>query len=160
MVNTYDPPSIDETRALLTIRVIWAALILGQVVFAAVIAVINSGDQPVGDDAELGQVLFYASAGLLALAVPTAYFIRGQIYKANWRGNAITPAGYISGNLLFLAMLEGASLLSLVAVLLGGAFWPNALPAALAVVVQLVNFPDGKPMRPALSEYERKPDGY
>jgi hypothetical protein len=132
----------------LILRIIWAAMLAGEGIFLAVIVGLLSAGQFVPSDS-LHPLMAYVALGLLAVAVPAGYFFRMQIYKANWREHAVAPLGYMRGNIILLAMLEGAAMFSLLAVLLTGRYVPEAIGAFLAMAVQGVNFPTGKPMRPA-----------
>ncbi|HEX7009144.1 MAG TPA: hypothetical protein VF184_04125 [Phycisphaeraceae bacterium] len=139
---------LTPQQALLILRIIWAAMLAGEGIFLAVIIGLLSASQFVPNDS-LHPLLAYIALGLLAVAVPAGYFARMQTYKANWREHAVAPLGYMRGNIMLLAMLEGAAMFSLVAVLLTGRYVPEAIGAFVAMAVQVVNFPTGKPMRPA-----------
>ena len=136
-----------QRQALMTLRIIWAAMVFGQVVIAAVLMVLMLGmDQPLMASPHW---LFVAiPAGMLAVAAPAGYFIRGQVYKANWQGQVVTPSGYSTGNIVLLAILESVAIIALVLMFVGGwPPWPGVI-ALLALVIQAVNFPTGAPMRP------------
>lgn len=140
-------PDYDETRGdLAALRLIWGALLFGEVVLAGVaIAVMLDADPA---DAGLASLLRYAAVAALVVVTPLSLFIRNQVYKANWRENVITPQGYIKANLVMLSMLEGVATAALVMVFVVGVDWLLLSVAAAAAAVQAVNFPTGKPMRP------------
>lgn len=133
--------------ALLTLRILWGALIAGQIGFAVVLVVLWSTGTAALDDRLARRMLPFIVAGAGVL-VPLAIFVRMQVYKAHWREDLIDPQGYFLGNLAFLAMLEGGSMASLVNALLGGTFVPYALPALFLLAVQVLAFPTGGPMHP------------
>jgi len=151
-MTTDHSTSTHPARALSTTIMLWGGLLSGQVTFVIVILVLKSGNRsnPSSDLAELLHVISWIA---LAAAVPMGYFIRNQTYKANWQGDVVTPGGYVTGNLLLLAMLEGAGMIALVGTLLADTIWPNLLPAILAMVAQAINFPNGKAMRPTTNPY-------
>jgi F0F1-type ATP synthase membrane subunit c/vacuolar-type H+-ATPase subunit K len=84
---------------------------------------------------------------MLLAAAPMAHVLRSQIFKKHWQGNVVTPKGFLTGTILFLALFEGVSLFSLVVVLLSGTFWPYIVPSAVALAVQAANFPTGRVMQ-------------
>ena len=47
-------------------------------------------------------------------------YARNQLYKANWRGDVVTPRGYVRGNGVLFAAIAAAGLVALAAVLLPG----------------------------------------
>lgn len=98
---------------------------------------------------EICTVVLYwlAIAGWLAL-VPLAYFIRNQIYKAHWRGDAVSPAGYEQANVNLFLILEIPCILGYLAYELTAVTTDLVLPLAVTAVFLLLNFPSGKPMHP------------
>lgn len=95
-----------------------------------------------------GQTMTFATlCGLFA--VGGGLFARNQAYKAGWKGDVVSPDAYVKGNtLLFIALLAGAVGLFVISI---GTGYPAPTFAAAPVFVALLamNFPNGKPMRPA-----------
>ena len=142
-------PGPSPEQALMTLRIIWFAMLMGPLgLFIAAAIFRAQGSAPRGDSTVVS-VLTYAAIGLAFLGIPMGYLLRSQQYKANWRGDLITPQGYLTGNILLLAPCESPGLLAGVAFLLGAPAWQAAIPLALAFTAMLANFPNGKPMRPA-----------
>lgn len=84
--------------------------------------------------------------GLFLLAA--GMYGRNQVYKANWRGDAVAPLGYLRGNALLFGMIALAGLLAF-----GIGVWqglPTAIYQGAVVLVGLLifNFPNGRAMRP------------
>ena len=144
----------DRRNTLLIVRVIWIMLVLGQVGFGAVVVLTVMSASGSGQGHLKSQMLAIG-AGVLIGAVGLGYFARNQAYKKHWQGHAVTPAGYFQGNLILLALLEMASFLSLVFVMISGELFPVVLPALGSLVVQCVNFPSGAPMQEALPDMAR-----
>jgi hypothetical protein len=131
---------------LIVMRIIWSALIVGQVGFGAVVLYQVKIGQA-GDQSQLvGQMLAIAIAVLIA-AVGIGYFSRNQSYKKHWQGNAVTPPGFFQGNLILFAALEGASFITLIFVMTTGQVFPMILPAVASLGIQFANFPSGLPMQ-------------
>ncbi len=137
------PPDSPQA-ALFTVRLIWAAMLMGMLVLAVVLT--QSFSHPPTPAAATR--FAWTSAGLLLVTTPAGYFIRMQTYKRHWQGEIITPRGYRTGNIILFACLEAPAVASLAAGLLGRSFWPYALPAAIAQVLFALNFPTGRPLHP------------
>ena len=143
MTDAHDP---TEAQALRMSRVLWFGLVAAQLAFGAAVVILTVGEF-VPQNPRFYPLLLYVSAGALIVLVPSAHGARNALYKANWRGSAVTPRGYVVANVAMLALLETVSFIALLAALLIGAAWPTALLALISLGVQLANFPHGKPMR-------------
>lgn len=128
-------------------RVLWAGLIGAQCLFGLTVVVLILV-KAVPHQPQWYPMLLYVSAVTLAGGTAMAYFARSQMYKANWRGQAVTPRGYVMGNVVLLVLLNTVTLVALLAVLMIGRVMPTLLIALLALLVQCANFPHGRPMQP------------
>jgi len=136
-------------KVLRSARVIWAGLLLGQIAFAGAIGfLITRGDLGF-KPGEASRLLTRISFGLLVLMVPLAYFVRGLIFRPPGEGEPLPPRDYLRGTIVFLAMCEGVALFGLVTTLLNGSFFPPAITTLIALIVQAMNFPDGREVRAA-----------
>ena len=115
---------LDRGQALLTLRLIWAALIVGQLVIAGVLIGLL-GSRAVNPDPAFGRLLLIVSIAMLAALTPAGYFIRNQVYKRHWQNQAVTPEGYVSGNIILLAMMEGVSITAIIFGFIAGSVWPT-----------------------------------
>ena len=151
-----EPTYTDANRriTLVIMRVIWSALIVGQVGFGAVVLYQVKVGQAGGQSQLAGQMLAIAVAVLIA-AVGIGYFVRNQSYKKYWQGNAVTPPGFFQGNLILLAALEGASFITLVFVMTTGQMFPMILPAVISLAIQFANFPSGIPMQETPPDFSK-----
>jgi len=149
----------DPAAALLTLRILWAAMLGGVVTFGVVVAFLftKGGYRGTSSSPDLERIFLAIGFGALVIAVPIGYFIRNQSYKRHWQGQAVTPGGYVTGNLILLAMCEGVAFFSLVATLAVGAFGWVTAPGVLAAAGMLVNFPTGRPMMSTTNRYEAPP---
>ena len=146
-------PSAKPTpaQALLTVRILWAAMIAGQLIFA-VVALVLIRTPDAAARPELGRTLSYVGVAAFCVAVPLGLQLRARVYRLGTATEAsqpgpVPPTAYVQGNVLHLALCEGAGFIGLVAVLLGGKIWPAAIVPALALAVQVLNFPTGRAMR-------------
>jgi hypothetical protein len=140
-------PTLSKGAAVQTARIVWAAMLLGQVAFLFVIVALWNNESFLTDP-KTGRLLFLVSLVMLIGLVPLAYFIRGQVYKKHWVDRAVTPNGYLTGNIVFLAVCEAVSFTGLASTLFYGEFWPAILPSVAAMVVQAANLPNGRAMEP------------
>ena len=130
---------------LLVTRIIWAALLMGQVIFLVIVLTI--GPRFSEPDPELMQILLYVLMAMLVAMVPIAYIVRGVIYNKGRRDGIVQPPAYATGNILFLAMCEGVGFAGLTFALLNRGGGPHLIVALVAMAVQVVNFPTGRAMR-------------
>jgi hypothetical protein len=128
----------NPKQALMVVRIIWAAMLIGQIVFLGVILAIrqNSAEKP-----QTPPILGYISVVMALAAVPTAFILRKAAYGRPDQQGLIPVGKYSTGNILFLAMLEGTALLGLVAFFLGNTI--GIVASAGLMAVQLANFPCG-----------------
>jgi len=141
-----DPnPAVTPQQSLRTLRIIWAALLTGQVVFLVIVMwLIRQPAQRATITPELRRTLFIIAAASLVMAVPIGYFIRRKSYdKGRGPDGAVAPPGYATGNIVLYALCEGVSLFAIVGILLSRQVTPFIYITLLAVAVQAVNFPTG-----------------
>lgn len=139
----------EQTVALKRLRLRWVIALLVNVPLPFVTLPIVGSDwinQQPGSVA--GQSMTMA-IGIGIVALITGIIARNQAYKAEWKGDVISPAGYVTGNTyLFLALTAGAIGLFVLSIT-GG--WPAPTFAAAPIIIGLLifNFPNGQPMKPA-----------
>jgi hypothetical protein len=128
------------------LRIIWAALWMGEVMFLVVATIVAAAPDP--PQPGTTQLLFYLALGMLVVMAPVAYILRLTTYARGRQGDGtIAPGAYATGNIIFWAMFEGVGMFAIVGVLLNGGRGPHLLIAAIAIAVHLVNFPTGRPLR-------------
>jgi hypothetical protein len=122
-------------------RIIWATLILGQLAFAIVVAVVLS--QPGPQHNPPVSSLALVSAILLATVVPGSFYVRQLIFRKTREisGGKIPIATYIRGNFIFWACCESASFAGLCAAYINRTFWPSILVVAIAIALQVITMP-------------------
>jgi hypothetical protein len=138
-------PAVSPEQSLRTLRIIWAALLLGQVVFLAIVMwLIRQPADRATITPDLRRTLFIIAAVWLVMAVPIGYFIRWKIYdKGRGVDGSVTPGRYATGNIILFALCEGVSLFAIVGILLSRELTPFIYITLLAIAVQAVNFPTG-----------------
>src|SRR5437773_10245860 len=127
-------------------RVIWGALLLGEIIFLIVIVKVmwpqQTGRAPVIGPWPL--FLFYIALALLLVLTPVAFFMRMMIFqRGRDERNLLRPQAYVTGTILFLALLEGAAFFGLVNLMLSRTIWPHAIVPGVAMILQALSFPVG-----------------
>jgi hypothetical protein len=132
--------NISSGKALITNRIIWLALILGQVSFGVIIAtVILPSHPPVRPQ----PVLVWVNLFLLVTEVPVMFVIRMLIFRRGTVDGRIRPAAFGTGNIVFWAGCEAVSFFGLIIVVLTGSWWPTIAIVGVALGLQAITFPVG-----------------
>lgn len=147
-------PAMTKQKALMTVRLIWLAMLLSPILAFVVLMFIVKPSP--SNDASLNQILHMVSLVFTLVLIPIGYIVRLQIYKKNWVVNSVTPQGYAGGNIVLLGICEGAALLGVVVTFLAGVVMPYILPAFVAVLTQIINWPNGRAMEPAEMDLSRR----
>src|SRR4051812_28320304 len=94
----------DNVRGRLKgLRIIWAALIMGPVMFLVVVLFIGP-NQP-AQSPDFARTLFYVALVMLAVMIPVGYVVRGAIFRAGRvEGGGVSPGAYANGSIIFYAM--------------------------------------------------------
>ena len=126
-------------------RIIWGALLMGQILFLAVIFYVIWPDANpatrLSDQSR--KILLYAAAAMLVMAIPIGYFIRSIAYRNRGPDGRIAWPAYFTGNIILWGLSEGVSLAALVFMLLDQKPWPFLGIAIVAMANQAITFPTG-----------------
>lgn len=137
----------DPKQALMTNRVIWAAMGLGMVMFAGIMIALAQSREPVAvPGGEADPMLFYIACAMVVAAIPMGLFVRGQVFKRGWVGEVVTPGAYTTGNIIAWACCEAPAFVALITIMLDGRIVPNIFPALAAIVMHLLLWPNGRAM--------------
>ena len=124
----------------MTNRIIWGALLLGQLSTAAVLAgVVAQGKGPPTPPPNL-LLMVGIDAGLLAVAIVVVVVVRAIGFRGA-SGDAAVRARYSTGMIVPMACLEGASFLGIIVAFLSGHLLPAGIVPATALAIQLTLFP-------------------
>ena len=96
--------NLTPQQTLKNMRIMWFAMLMGQVLFAAVVIGLCLTSEP--ESFESVKIIYMVAVVWGLMSVPISAFIRMQIYKKNWVENCVTPKGYASGMILSMAMIE------------------------------------------------------
>jgi len=127
-------------QAIMAVRLIWTALLIGQMMFFAFALYISRNGGFAALPASTTSILFYVSIGLLVVVTPVAYFVRAKLLGGD---RPVPLEKYVPANVAFHGMLEGVSMVGLVVMLLSGSMMPAIIVPLIAVGVMVVNFPLG-----------------
>src|SRR2546430_1670369 len=109
---------------LMTTRVVWFSLLMGQLMFLGVVLFLRQQPQARPDDPGQGRLMFYVSVGMLACCVPAGWFIRAGIFRAARNRGGLTASAYFTGNVILWAACEAPSFLGLINILQHHALMP------------------------------------
>lgn len=140
-------PSASPEKSLVVLRIIWGALLMGQLCFLVVLIMLFT--QRVMPFGHLPQpTLTWISVALLVVMVPVGALLRWNTFRrARTPEGTLPPAAYASGSILFWACCEGVTFFALIVVMVNASFWPTILVAAASMAIQLVAFPTGAPLK-------------
>jgi hypothetical protein len=140
-LSNRNPPTPEQS--LMILRIIWAALLMGQLAFlVALVVVILPGQH----SAHPQPILFWIDLAMLLTIVPVTFLIRMMIFRRAETESGIPASAYTTGNIIFWAGCEGVSFAGLVFAVLNGSLWPTIVIVVIAVALQLMTFPTGGQM--------------
>lgn len=141
-------PQLSTDQRLVTLRIIWFAMLMGEVIFLLIVLMLIQTRPGTPADPDVTRLLLYIGIGLVVTAVPMGYLIRSRIYEMGRQTDGtVDPARYVTGNIVLLAMCEGPAFLGLVNILLSRQIMPSLMIVIIAMAVQAINFPTGGPLR-------------
>lgn len=95
----------------------------------------------------LGETWFITMMVWIAVGIPLAFYVRSKVYFQNyWQGKTVSARQYFRGMLLVWTVIELAGLLSLVGCIVTGELIPNLIPALIAFVVFITQWPNASAM--------------
>jgi hypothetical protein len=133
-------------QALLNLRIIWFALLLGPIGFMCVIAFrLMPGAR---EHLEVQPALIWVTTIMFATVIPMGFMIRWFLFKRMRPDGSLSPTIYRAGNIIFWAMCEMVAFLGLVTAMINGSFWPTILFVAAALGLQTITFPFARKLEP------------
>ncbi len=82
----------------------------------------------------------------LLVALPLSFFWRSHLFKGYWRGHRVSPHRYLAGMLTVWLVLAAGGTAASLGCLVTGTICPNIFPAALALAVFALFWPNGHAM--------------
>ncbi len=132
-----------------SMRVAWWAwfgmLVLPFLIFLAVLITLQQTGGP-GADTTWGSRWFIANIIFLGVTVPLGFWLRGRLFSRYYQGEAVDPRKYLIGMLSVWIPLVLGGLLSLVSIYVSRSLTPNIIPAAIAFVFYITQWPKGSAM--------------
>jgi hypothetical protein len=142
-------------NSLLTMWIMWAALLLGQLAFMGIETLILSQGQLLAT--EPLPMLIIVNLVMLLTIVPAVFFVRRVVHRRARRPDGTMAAGsYGTGNLIFWAGCDGVSFFGLMIVLINRSFWPSILIVAVAMLCQVLTCPKSAALIARPSTFEVK----
>lgn len=142
MYNSYDSPaSSTAPKSRATLWIIWAALLMGELMFLMVLArIVLPGQQ--GKKIVPQENLAWICFAMCATVIPMGFFFRMMILARSQREKGeLTLAAYSTGNIIFWACCEGVGYFSLVVAMINGSLWPTEVALGIAMGMQVLTCP-------------------
>jgi hypothetical protein len=131
----------NKRQVLLMNRIIWAALMLGELMFMGVALGLGGSRQ---SNERGATILFYVAVAMAASSIPAGFFIRTLIFRAGTdAAGRVQPGRYTTGNIICWALCEGVAFLALVTCMIAGKPMPYLIPAIAGMAAQAITFPTG-----------------
>lgn len=126
-------------KALVGQRIIWMAMIMGQLsfLFVIVFAVWPSG---FNGDPKLAQLVFPVAVGYSAIAICVGWLLRRLIFKRSPDGT-VQLRRFVTGNIILWSCCESAGLFGLVTMMLSKKLWPPVIIPAIALSAHILTLP-------------------
>ena len=147
-MDSMNQPQFSRQARLVTARIIWGAMLMGQIMFLAVIMLViwpNARPEHRMADNSL-RIFLYVGMAMLVGAIAMGYFIRSIIAKRGPDG-LIEGGRYVTGNIILWALSEGAAMFGLVGMMLDQKPWPFLGIVIVAMANQAITFPTGSSMK-------------
>jgi hypothetical protein len=133
-----DPANVPPVKTLMTIRIIWFALLMGELMFLAVTTFVilphHGPPQP-------QPILVWSSIFMLLSIVPVTFTIRAATFRRSAINGAVPAGPFVVGNIIFWAGCEGVCFFATVVAVVTGTLWPTIIVAVIALALQALTFP-------------------
>jgi hypothetical protein len=142
-------PNQTPEQALLSTRIVWMALLTAPLIVFGVLAPKIFSTQPRTANADsLLNILPFIVGAMAVIQLPVLYIVRAVIFRKRRVNDAVTPQGFLTGNLIFFAGCEGLMLFDAVSCMITQNAIPMVLPGVALLLAMLLNFPTGRAMYP------------
>jgi hypothetical protein len=135
-------PGSKKMSPLIVLRFIWAVLILGELSFAGIVTMVLWPQRTAPPDLVAAQNMTIVATVMMLVLLPLAFVIRRMVYRPGPNGQ-ITPGKYLTGNIIFYTMCDSVAMTGLIAMFLHGGPGGAVIVPAIAVAMQIVNYPSG-----------------
>ena len=142
-------------QALMFMRIIWAGLLVGPLVFMGIVAFqISQNPAPAN---KFFPLLFTFNLDMAAFILPVTLMVRNITHRRSRNPDGTVPMSkYFSGNLIFWAGCEGVSFFGVIVALFNRTFWPTILIVLAAMALQLLTYPKRSSITPPTQTFEIK----
>ncbi|MHC4471546.1 MAG: hypothetical protein ACYTDY_18640 [Planctomycetota bacterium] len=135
--------SEEFRKVLLQARIIWAALLMGPLVFFAIVVYLHRNGMLPEPAEDLGWLYVPLAWGMAAVMSITGMVMRSFMLRGSLRGDLPPPQRWLAAHIVVWAFCEGAALLGVTLCFITAELTPYAYAAALAWAVQVAFFPKG-----------------
>lgn len=142
------PFTVDLTpqKALKLAWTSWLVLLMPPMILFLAAFYVSAHTDPREPRPESARIGFVWIMLFILVAVPTALFIRGHLFKAYRAGGVVMPLNYLYGMWLIWIPLSIAGVLACVVAIRARTLVPNLIPAGLALAMYALAWPVGSAM--------------
>jgi hypothetical protein len=143
-------PTVDQWTPQMALRYAWfaylALLVIPLLLFLYTVWNADSSAD-VSHNRDLATRWFIGCVAYVVLIVPASFFVRSRFFRAYWNvGECVSPRNYFMGMMSTWVALEIAGLLSITGCLVTRTFAPCIIPAAVAFMMFVALWPNGRAM--------------
>jgi hypothetical protein len=144
---------LSVAMALRTAWVAWVALLVTPMLVSLAL-IWRLFIVPSSGASESGRWWFLAATLYLLVVVPCSFFWRNHVFKAYWTGKPVAPQKYLAGMLTIWGALVVGGIFSLVGCFVSGSLMPSIMPALLAFIFFITQWPSGRAMIGTVGDHE------
>jgi hypothetical protein len=139
MTQSFSNDAPSPPNALLAQRIIWAALLLGPILFMLVLVrvILPNRQQP----PQPQPVLVWSNIIWFLIIVPITFIFRTVTLRRASVDGRVPAAALATGNIIFWAGCEGSAFFGLIVAMLTGSLSPAIITVAIALSLQALTFP-------------------
>jgi len=139
-MNESDPSggSNLQKRVLINMRIIWLALLIGQLMFLLILVLLILPNQHV---VHPQPILATVAFILTAAVIPAAFVARMMIFRRTRADGRMAPATYFTGSIIFWGGCESVTFFGLIVAMINGNLWPTIIVVAIALALFALTIP-------------------
>jgi hypothetical protein len=137
--NPFESSDAWAAKSLLTLRIIWFALLLGPLAFLAVVILQVLRNIPSAQTPQ--PVLIWVNAAMLLTELPVMFLIRKWMFDRARNAYGIPRKAYSTGNIIFWAGCEAVAYFGIIVIILNRSVLPTLYFAGIAIAMIVLTFP-------------------
>lgn len=137
-----DPQQLTPATAYQFAMLVWGSMMGGVLLIAGMFYFIIRGTEPMFDDPATRHGVLAVTGGIVLAGAVAGVVARAMFMKRRDETGRVPPMVFVTGQIVGLGIIEGAAVMSLVAMMVMGEALPYVLPALVAVGVMMAMKPN------------------